>query len=246
MLNILDGFAWKVGCRVGKNEELLLLLTQATCPHCGESMWIPDSLLLAIEKAENLEKKPMIISLISIHRYSDETYVQIRRTLQQTYPQYGILSEKADHCFHVDCRVCRKAAVDFNQHDYEYFQYEKGPAWFEWLELDGLPNTMKLVSIPDVLLTQKDADLTNESLTGAEGFVCCGIYWLDEIVLNNFETTYPNESLASYHNIQRNLNHDPAFKVNLNPCDAKYHIRLAQRIHENYNIASYMQQHRHS
>ena len=82
-----------------------------------------------------------------------------------------------------------------------------------------------------------DRASVNESLTGAEGFVCCGIYWLDEIVLNNFETTYPNESLASYHNIQRNLNHDSAFKVNLNPCDAKYQIRLAQRIHENYNIA---------
>lgn len=236
MLNILDGFAWKIGCRVGKNEDLLLLLTQATCPHCGEKMWIPDSLVLSIEKPTNLEKKPIIISLNSIHRYSDTTYEQIRRTLQQAYPQYCTLSERAEHCFHADCPSCQKTAVDFNQHDYEYFQYEKGPTWFEWLDLASLPEKMKLVSIPDVILTQEDADLTNEALTGADGFVCCGIYWLDEIIINSFETTYTNEALGSYYNVERNLNHHPAFKVNLKPCDAKYHIHLAKRIHENYSI----------
>ena len=175
MLNILDGFAWKIGCRVGKNEDLLLLLTQATCPHCGEKMWIPDSLVLSIEKPTNLEKKPIIISLNSIHRYSDTTYEQIRRTLQQAYPQYCTLSERAEHCFHADCPSCQKTAVDFNQHDYEYFQYEKGPTWFEWLDLASLPEKMKLVSIPDVILTQEDADLTNEALTGAGK-----IYWTEK------------------------------------------------------------------
>ena len=236
MLNILDGFAWKVGCRVGKNDGLLLLLKQDTCPHCGKTLWIPDSLALGIKKPEALDKKPILISLKSIHCYSDVMYNQLRNKLQESEAQVGLMSERIDNCYHVDCPSCRKTVVDYNQHDYEYYQYELGPTWFEWIELLSLPESMKLISIPDVVLTQSDADLTNSALTGADGFVCCGIYCLDEIILKNFDTTYLNEGLGWHYNIERNLNQHPAFQVLLSPCDAKYHIQLARRIHEYYSI----------
>ena len=152
MFNILDGFEWKLSCRCGKNEGLMLLLREDKCHHCGQTVWLPDSLAMGISKPDDLTRKPILLSLESIHKYSDETYEQIRQHILYEHPELCIPSKRKNMCFHVDCPSCGKVVKNFKKADAEYFLYECGPTWFDWCNADTLLDDMKLISISDVHL----------------------------------------------------------------------------------------------
>ena len=234
MFNILDGFEWKLSCRVGKNEGLILLLKQETCPHCGQIVWIPDYLAMTILKPTTLSRKPILLSLQSIHNYSDDVYEQIRQLLLHKHKGLCLPSERKNHCFHVDCPSCSKEVIQFNAADAEYYQFECGPTWYDWCNADTVPKNIKLLSIPDINLNLNDVEQMNSSYTAGEGFASFGTYSIDEFIHSEFGTRRLDRCLSNQYIIRRHLNTHPAFRLKLKPCDTEFRILLARRILETY------------
>lgn len=215
IFDILNGKQWKIGCRQGRGNNLNLLAVEQKCPRCGKTVWVPDHLLLSVIPTDNQVEKPWIISLASIHRYSVETIRQIAATFNAISPAIGRMTVEDSGAFTVHCSGCGEKVADLKESDRDWFQHEMGDLWYRWIDLNVIPDDVKMIPMQDVRLNYEDVDNINSSIDCMEGVVFMGEYSISELFSKSFASKRWDEWMSDIHVIQRHLLSSPMFKAKI-------------------------------
>ena len=228
MFSILDGKIWRVGHWLGKEQRLALILRKTTCSECGKEVWLPDSIaVLAASYDEkgnnwihNLWDKPLMLSLKSIHVYSDEVKTQVSAFLEKSHQDLCIMSKSKNHAFDVSCPSCKNMTASYGVEEHDWFSHEMNETWYRWFEDEPLPNNLKIIQIPDVSLDMEALDILCNSYTAAPGFIYKGEYTLNDCLVKMTEMEYEDIQLAELAGLQIHLNENPIFHTKFHPSPA--------------------------
>lgn len=222
VFRILNGSRFKAGCRTGINKGLTLLMVKAECPECGETLWIPDSILLpAFHTADNINKD-WLLSFESIFKYSHQTIAQIADTYNSMDTKLGTMQMNPEYGFRMCCHRCGRQYRDYDKSVCEYFEHEINDEWLNWLERENLDDTVRLLPLNTVALNLADVNMLTSNISSCDGFLFMGIYDIRDFIHKPMVVCSSDELIQNFLSIRRHIDTFPLYQMDLGSSYAEF------------------------
>lgn len=215
IFRILNGSRFKVGCRSGVNKGLTLLMVKAECPECGETLWIPDSILLPAFQSTGKSHKDWLLSFESIFKYDHDTIARIAETYNSMDTKLGTMQMNPEYGFRMCCHRCGTQYRDYDKSVCEYYEHEMNDEWLKWIESENLDDTVKLLPLSTISLNMSDVNMLTSNMSCGDGFLFMDIYDIEEFINKPMVECSDEELMNNVLSVHRHMLSFPPFRMDM-------------------------------